>query len=451
MGLKKEREYFINNLAMLIGSGMNILGAVDGLMLEMHSRSMRRIVAQMKEDLMNGSPFWKVLGNSNMFSERIISLVRIGEQSGRLAENLELVAIQEEKDRILASKMRSAMMYPVLVLSLTLFIGVGIAWFILPRLATVFAQLKLELPLVTRVLISTGEFLGEYGLVAVPSILFSMLCIVYVVFFFSKTRFIGQELLFNVPGIGRLLQEVEMVRFGYLLGTLLQAGLPVTQSLSSLEEAATFSRYKKFYRQLRLSIEDGNSFQKSFEKYAHTRRCIAPSVQQLIVAGEQSGNLPKTLLKVSAMFEAKTETTTKDLSVILEPLLLIIVWLGVVAVALAVILPIYNLIGGLTSASSSPAPVASPVAPVVIEQVIVEELVSADVDQLFLTIADTTDFLNVRSAPSVDSEIIGQVYPGERYVYEDQVDSWYGIRFGDGANGWVSGAYVLIDDNVLPQ
>jgi len=125
----------------------------------------------------------------------------------------------------------------------------------------------------------------------------------------------------------------------------MEAGMPLIYALDSLSRSTEFRAYKKFYAYLIKSLEEGNSFKKSFDRYRRSKRLIPKSIQQLIAAGEKSGNLSKSLLKIGEIYEEKIEITTKNLSIILEPILLFIVWLGVLAVAIAVILPIYSLVG----------------------------------------------------------------------------------------------------------
>lgn len=344
-GLGKERDYFVENLSMLVSGGMPMISTLHAIGQELHSRRMKAIILVMTADIEGGSSLWRALSNTHLFPDHAVSLIRLGEESGKLTENLKVVAIEQAKDRVFKSKLRSAMMYPVFVFGLTVVIGVGITWFILPKLATVFSQLKIDLPLVTKILIALGTFLGAYGQYVVPAVIGLVAVVFYGLFFFSKTKFLGNILLNLVPGVKRLMKEVETARFGYLLGTLLEAGLPIIQALESLTQATDNEHYKKLYRHLRNSVVDGNSFQKSFLAFKHSNHLIPAPMQQLIVAGEQSGGLPATLLKIGQLFEAKADLTTKNLTVILEPILLVIVWLGVVAVALAVILPIYSLIG----------------------------------------------------------------------------------------------------------
>ena len=344
--LGRERDYFVENLSMLISGGMPIMSALTAIGEEMRSRRMKNVIATIQSDIESGSPLWRTLSATNLFPDHAVSLIRLGEESGKLTEKLTVVAIEQEKERVFKSKLRSAMMYPLFVLSLTAIIGVGIAWFILPKLAVVFAQLKIPLPLVTKVLIGSGTFLGRYGASVVPAAIFILAAVFFFVFSFSKTKFIGQFILFSSPGIKRLIKEVEVARFGYLLGTLLEAGLPITSALDSLASATEIAPYRALYRHLSDSVRDGNSIQKSFASFPRINRLVPAPMQQLIVAGERSGTLSGTLLKIGQMFEGKADTSTKNLTVILEPILLVVVWVGVVAVALAVILPIYSLIGG---------------------------------------------------------------------------------------------------------
>ncbi len=348
-GLTKERDQFIENLSMLVLSGMSIIGAIASIIKQTKSSGMKLILERVLLEIESGSPVWKALDKTDFFKGYTISLIRLGEESGNFAENLKVVALEEEKDREFKSKVRSALMYPIFVLGLTGIVGIGISWFILPKLAKIFYDLKLALPLITKVLLSFGIFLSKYGVIAVPLGIFVIGIIGYVFFGNKKTKFIGESIIFSIPGIKSLLMEVEVARFGYLLGTLLEAGLPVTKAIDSLASASEVIRYKKFYLALRESVDMGNSFEKSFLAYKNIDALIPPPVQQLIISGEQSGNLNKTLIKVGQVLEAKSDTTTKNLTIIMEPILLVIVWAGVVSVAFAVILPIYSLVGGLNN------------------------------------------------------------------------------------------------------
>ncbi len=347
IGLGGERDYLLQNLSTLITSGMTVLEALQTIEEGSRSRALTRLIKGIREDIQEGSPLWKALAAPDIFSVTALSLIRSGEESGKLSQNMRLVAEQEEKSRLFRSRIRSAMLYPVFVLSLTVVLGIGIAWFILPKLAAVFSQLKIKLPLITKMLIGAGNFLAVHGSVAVPGFLAVLSLLIFFIFFFSKTKFIGQAMLLRAPGIGNLIKEVELARFSYLLGTLLSAGLPITRALHTLTQATTIPAYQNLYIYLEQSVAEGNSFEQTFRGYPHLDRIMPVTIQRLVMTGERAGSLSRTLLSISSTYEGKVETTTKNISIILEPVLLVIVWLGVVAVALAVILPIYSLVGGL--------------------------------------------------------------------------------------------------------
>lgn len=348
-GIGKEKEYFIEQLSMLLGAGMPVSLALYSIEKEIKSGRLKKIIAEIATDIESGSTISVSLEKAGIFPESTISLLRIGEESGRLSENLKVVAVQEQKEREFRSKITSAMMYPGFVFTLTIVVGLGIAWFILPRLASVFASIHADLPLITKWLIAFGSFLGHYGFFVIPAFIMVSLLLLFFVFISKKTNFLGQVILFHIPAISGLLKEVELARFGSVSGNLLQAGLPVVDCLQALSDSTTLYRYKKLYLHIGEKVKEGNSFQKSFEQYKHINNLIPVPIQQLVITSEQSGNLANTLMKIGEMYEVKTETTAKNISVLLEPILLVIVWLGVVAVALAVILPLYSLLGSLNS------------------------------------------------------------------------------------------------------
>lgn len=347
MFANEEKDYFLENLGIMIASGIDVSSAIISIKAETRSKKMFKILGTIEAEIDSGSPFWMALEKSKLLPSHVIALIKLGELSGNLTENLKLVVTEQQKEREFASKLHSAMIYPVIVLSLTLIIGFGIAWFILPRLSLVFSSLRVELPLITKILISMGKFLGEFGILVIPFLSFLICFAVYFLFFAKKTKILGEGILLQLPGISKIIIETELARLGSLLGTLLKAGLIVTDALSSLASATTTMAYQKLYLSLEKSIEQGNSFESSFKLYKDTHKLIPIPIQQIIITSEKSGRLPEVLINLGQTFEEKLQTTTKNLVVILEPVLLIIIWLGVLFVALSVILPIYSLIGGL--------------------------------------------------------------------------------------------------------
>ncbi len=350
-GLGEERDFFIENLSMLLSSGMSLISALDTVKDETRNKTMQKIITGIKEDTDAGYPLWKAIERSKLLPNSAVSLIRIGEQTGKLPDNLKVVATQRQKERTFKSKVKSAAMYPVLVFSLTLIIGLGISWFILPKLASLFTNMKLKLPLVTKILILVGKLLQRYGFILVPSIIIGLALLFYFLFLNSKTKFIGQAILFRLPGTKRLILESELARMGYLLNTLLQADVQIVEAIKSVAESTSYRNYKRLYLYLADQVEEGVPINTAFLNFKGSRRLIPISVQQMIVAAEKSGNLSPTFKKISEIYEEKADITTKNLEIIVEPILMVIIWIGVMMVALAVILPIYGMVGSMNKAT----------------------------------------------------------------------------------------------------
>jgi len=347
--VNEEKSYIIENLAMLINAGVGIGESLKIIGSGIRSRKTKSIISNVKEEVEQGMPLWQAFKNTKFFNSSIISLIKIGEQSGQLGTNLSAIAIQQQKDKISLSRLQSAMAYPILVLSITLIVAIGIFWFVIPKLVPIFTQLNVKLPLITKIFISFSSFLVNYGLIFIPFFLFFLFLIFYFIFSYSETKFIGQAFLFSIPGVKKLIREVEISRFGYILGNLLSSGIPLHDSLSALSDSTRLLNYKKLYENLKKNIEEGYSFQKSFMLFKNTNKLIPAAITQMIIVGEQSGNLSGVLKNIGEVFEKKSDNTVKNLTVALEPILLIFVWFGVLAVALSVILPIYGLIGGMNN------------------------------------------------------------------------------------------------------
>jgi len=347
-GIGEERNYFVDNLTMLLASGMDIVVALDAIRQGLRSNRMKKVIDFLKIELDKGATISEALAKTNLLPPHVISLIRIGEESGRLPENLKVVVLQQEKDRLFKSRIRSAMMYPTLVLIIAVVVGIGVAWFVLPKLTTVFTTMNLALPTPTKILLAIGNLLSKKGIIIVPSALFIFGILFYLTFFHPKTKVVGQFLISHLPIIKNVIAEIEIARFGFILGTLIESGMPIAECLSSLEQAMNYPGYRALARHLRENIVEGKSFEESFKLYPKSKKYLPVTLQQMISFAERSGKLGKTLLSIGAMYETKNEISTKNLSVILEPLLLVVVWLAVIGIALAVIMPIYNLLGGVS-------------------------------------------------------------------------------------------------------
>lgn len=346
LGLGKHKNAFIENLATMLDAGLPLVDSLRTLHQDTHVRPMKALLKKIVDAVENGSPLWRALADQHCFTPDTIALIRIGEDAGNLAENMQYLAIQQEKDAGLKSKVKMAMIYPTIVMVIMFIIVIGLGMFVLPNLITVLFTLNVPLPLVTRGVVAFTNFFSTYGYIAVPGSVGGVMLIVILVKF-TPLRGPAQWVMFHIPGIGSLAREATIARFGVILGGLLQAGVPLVESLKSLAEVTSIVSYKKFYLQLVEHVSIGDSFGKSFTTIKGTGKLLPLAVQQLITTGERSGALAKILLKVADIYEKKANGTAEKLPVILEPMLLMFIGGLVGTIAFSIIVPIYSIVGNV--------------------------------------------------------------------------------------------------------
>lgn len=345
-GLGKQRSLFIQNMAMLLNAGLPLVDAIKTLERETRIKPFRKILVEMRTAVEGGTPLWKAMENQSFFSPYAIALTRIGEEAGNLARNMEYLSEQQDKDNELSSKVKMAMIYPTIVLILVFVVVIGLGGFVLPSLIPVLYALNAPLPMTTKVVIAVSNFFTAHGTVAIPVFLFGIIVIV-LLHMFTRFKVVTQWVIFRIPGIGRLAREATVARFGVILGGLLQAGVPLVESLRSLVSVTWIVAYRSLYAEILRRVELGESFQKTFGAIKHSESLLPVTVQELVNVGEQSGNLASTLLKIAVIYDRKAAETAQKLPVILEPILLLFMGGLVGTIAFAIIIPIYSVVGNI--------------------------------------------------------------------------------------------------------
>lgn len=346
VGMGKFRHSFIQSLALMLNAGLSLIDSLQAIEAEMRARSMKKLIHQITMSVKSGMPLWRSLDYTYFFTPYEIALVKIGEDAGNLAKNLQYLSEQQEKDHALKQKVKMAMIYPTIVLVMVFVIVMGLGMFVLPSLVQVLYSMNVELPLSTRIIIHITNFFEDYGALVLPGSIFGMLALVFLTKF-TRFRAVTQWFLFKIPGIGRLAREATLARFGVILGGLLRAGVPLVDALESLADVTQIVTYKKYYIKLLYHINVGDSFSKSFNSIKSTKKNLPVSVQQLVVTGERSGTLSQTLLKIADIYEKKAEETAEKLPIILEPMLLLLIGGIVGGIAFSIITPIYSVVGNV--------------------------------------------------------------------------------------------------------
>jgi type IV pilus assembly protein PilC len=278
-----------------------------------------------------------------IFSNFYVNAVRAGEESGDLEENLVHLAEQLLKDFDLQRRVKSAMMYPLVVLGATAILGIALSIVVFPKLARLFKTFKIELPFLTRMLLATTDFLQHYAIYA---------AILAVALFFllrwiltsKAARPYFHKFILKIPIFGKIAKNLSLARFARMLGSLLRSGLPIGKALEITAQTLGNYSYKLNLAKVAGEVSQGEKMQKALAGFPEL---FPPMVCQMVSVGEKSGKLEEVLFYLAEFYEAEVDTTTKNLSTILEPVLLVVIGIVVAGVALAVVTPLYQLTSGM--------------------------------------------------------------------------------------------------------
>jgi len=349
-GLDRDTsEYIIESLSMLLLAGVTVGEAIESIANEIPKKQARQTMLAMRTSIDEGMPFALALEQTGLFSPSVITLIEVGESTGKLPENLKVVAQQMHKNNTMNAKIKSAMLYPSFLVGLLFVVGTGIGVFLLPKLLTIITGLQIKVGPLTQALIVVGTWFGKYGLIFAASTVLTIVLVTILVKKSTAARAVAEVVLFKIPGIKKLLFETEISRFGFVLGTLLDAGLPVVTALQSLAASMSTRRYARFAAEMATRVDEGDSFNKILTDPKY-RKLLPGTITQIVVSAEKSGNLSSSLLKIGQNYEDKADLTAHNLETLLEPIVLVLIAVAVLFVALAVFLPIYSLIGNLNGA-----------------------------------------------------------------------------------------------------
>lgn len=337
----KDRIFFIKRLAFLIKANVPILESLHMIREQMYARRHLRIVSLVIEDVSNGHSLAKSLGKfARMFGDFGINIIKVGEQSGTLSQNLEYLADELKKKQTLKRKVTSAFVYPAIIVVATMAITAFLMLFLFPKIMPIFTSLHAELPFSTRAVMASTVFLQHYGLYLLGglfllSVVFVMLVRTNPVFHLAVDR-----LLLRIPIIGAVVQYYNLASSMRTIGLLLKSGITLSEALPLTRDTTQNLAYKREFDVLTQTIMRGEQM----SAYLRKRRTMFPDVlTQMISVGERSGNLSNTLIYLSEFYEMEVEDFTKNLSSLIEPILMIMMGVVVGFIAISIITPIYGI------------------------------------------------------------------------------------------------------------
>jgi len=340
-GIKfEERIILTKNLAAMLAAGLTLSRTLSVIERQSTNKFLKEVVTDLENEVKKGTAFHEALAkHPKVFSKLFIAMTKAGEESGTLADALKVVARQMDRAYTLEKKVKGAMIYPAIILMAVIIIGVLMMIYVVPTLSATFASLGVDLPAATKAIIDASDFMASHAILTLGG-----LGLFFVgIYFFFKTKFGAAALLataLRVPVIGDLVRETMSARASRALASLLSSGVEMLTAISIAEEVVGDNRFGKVLGEAGVKVKKGESLSVAFADHP---KLYPVFIVDMIAVGEETGKVSEMLGQVAEYYETDVEERTKDLSTIIEPLLMLFIG-GVVGVfAISMISPIYSL------------------------------------------------------------------------------------------------------------
>ena len=336
-----ELVVFTKNLSGMIKAGLSLSRALSVLEKQTKNQTLKKVITSLIGDINAGGTLSSGLAKyPKVFSKLFVSMSKAGEESGNLAGALTEVGLSLEKAHALTRKVKGAMIYPAVILSAMILVGILLFIFIVPTLSKTFEDLGVELPNSTKAIIALGDFFSNN--VILTFVILIALVVGFIALF--KAKFMKKYIDFvviRIPAIGKIARELNTARTARTMASLLISGVAITRAIDITEDVVQNVYYKKVLAESKVRVEKGAPFSQVFEE---NQKLYPIMMSEMIQVGEETGKLSDMLLDVASFYELEIETKTKSLSTIIEPVLMIIIGAGVGFFAVSMITPLYSVL-----------------------------------------------------------------------------------------------------------
>ncbi|MDZ7612080.1 MAG: type II secretion system F family protein [Candidatus Moranbacteria bacterium] len=336
----KNKMIFCRHLAVMVSSGLSLSKALTILGNQESNKTFKKIILSLADDVKKGVSLADSMEKyPKAFSKIFVSMVRVGEKGGSLEEILKILARQLEKDHDLISKIRGALIYPAIIIVVMIIIAVLMMVFVIPKITRVFEGFDAELPIMTQIVIAISDFMSSNILLTFGIII----AIAASIFGFYKTepgiKFFHKVFL-KFPIVGTLVTKVNSARFARILSSMLKSGVSLVEALDITADTLGNRYFKRAAGNASEKVQKGVALSEVLSKY---EKVFPYLVIQMVKVGEDTGQTPEILLKLAQFYEGEVDQTAKNLSSVIEPILMVIIGAAVGFFAVAIIQPIYSL------------------------------------------------------------------------------------------------------------
>ncbi|PIU16525.1 hypothetical protein COT20_00350 [bacterium (Candidatus Gribaldobacteria) CG08_land_8_20_14_0_20_39_15] len=335
-----EKLFFTRNLQIMVKTGVSLPRALNILSQQVKNGKFKRVLTHLSEDITKGESLSNcLLAHPSVFPVVYQETLKIGEETGKIEDALQILALQMEKEHKLKASISSAMVYPAVVLCMAFVIGIFMFIFAVPKLKETFTDMNVALPLTTKIIFSFADFLTKHW----PFALLAFVFLLIAGFLLSRAKKGGRfkSIIFlKMPVIGKITKTANMALVLRTLSSLLEAGVPIVRALEVASGSLRNFYFKKSLKEASLAIEKGAKLSQVMSGYANL---YAITVFHMIEVGEETGETPEVLKKLADFYEEEVASGTQKLASLIEPMLLILVGGVVGFFALSMLQPMFSM------------------------------------------------------------------------------------------------------------
>ncbi|MCL4392981.1 type II secretion system F family protein [Patescibacteria group bacterium] len=345
-----EKLLFFDHLEKMINAGLSLSDTLDALVDDAQTKNFKKIIMDLKFEIESGDKLSRGMSKyPKIFSSIETKMIDIGEVSGSLAENAKLIKDQVQKTYDLRKKVKSAMMYPIIIASVMLIVGTGLIIFVYPQLATMFKNSGEKLPLPTVIMITISNIVTHYWFFTILFIV-ALVIVIRILLRNPKFKYMWNKISIHIPIFGELIKKINVTNFSRTLGNLIKSGIKINDAVNITKDTIPNEAYKKVIAELENNVERGDPVEETLKKYP---KLFPPISVRMIAIGDKTGNTADMLLSVAEFYQTQIDDTLDNLSTIIEPIMLFVMGGGVLLIALSVIAPIYQMTGSINANTGS--------------------------------------------------------------------------------------------------
>jgi len=335
-----EKLFFVQHLSIMLKAGISLSVALKTLAKQTQNKSFKKIITDLSEKVEKGISFTESLKlHQKVFGELFINMIEAGEISGKLEDVLKRLYIQLKKQHELRSKVRGALTYPAIIVFAMAGIGTFMMIVVVPKITEMFADFEAELPLPTKILMSVSSAIVSNGLISIVVLAVLIITIIQVLRTY-KGKYYFQALILKLPIISPIIKKISLASFARTISSLLKTDIMIIKTFQITSNVVGNLHYRKAIIEMSEKIKKGKSINELIANYPDL---FPPVVTQMIMVGEETGELDNILEELAQFYETEVDQIMNNLPSIIEPVLILVLGVAVGSMAVAIIMPMYSI------------------------------------------------------------------------------------------------------------